>query len=172
MAFTAKRKRIILLVGIISLILIGAAAAFYFFYIVPLNKEAPATQPVASSENDAYNQRLKTKEDQVTKLINAGDDASLNKADEIVNSQVAAAEASGSDREMVDAGIAKASLLIQTERAQEALDTVLMPLEKKYGSNDEYKNEIYASISWAYRVLGDPDTAAEYFNKIPSKGWD
>lgn len=168
----SKKTKIILLVGVIILLVVGAGAALYFGYLAPSVKKVTDDQTAATSADTAYNEKLKQKNDQVTALVVAGDQASIQKADDIVNTQVVTAEATGDDRQIVDAQIAKASLMIQTGRAQEAIDSVLTPLDQKYGSNDTYKYLIYASFAYAYRQLENPDKASEYATQIPGQGWN
>jgi hypothetical protein len=168
----SKKMRIILLVGIPILLLAAGGVAFYFGYYAPSMKRVADDKTATTSAATAYAQGLKQKDDQVTKLVNAGDAASVKQADTIVASQVVAAQASGDDRHIVDAGIAKASLLIQTGRAQEAIDSVLSLLDQKYGSNDAYKYDIDGSFAYAYRELNNTAKADEYFNKIPGQSWD
>ncbi|MBC7565259.1 hypothetical protein H7100_03475 [Candidatus Saccharibacteria bacterium] len=172
MKIASKKTKVILLVGVIILLVVGAGAALYFGYLVPSVKKVTNDKTAATSANNAYNEKLKQKNDQVTALVTAGDETSIKKADDIVNTQVTAAKATGDDQQIVDAELAKASLMIQTGRAQEAIDSVLTPLDQKYGSNESYRYEIYASFAYAYRQLDNPDKANQYATQIPGKGWD
>lgn len=176
MQFKSKKRRIILLV-VIVLVLAGGGAAAYFGYVVPSMK----TVDNGSSSSDtsttgtvavAHQKSVKQTQTKIDTLVQAGGTQSIKQADQIAESEVTAANSSGDDAYIVNAGIAKASLLITTSRAQEALDTVLFPLDKKYGMNETYRYDIYASISWAYRYLENTDKATEYFQKIPGKGWN
>lgn len=170
--FKSKRVRIILLVGVPILLLAGGVAAFYFGYYVPSMKKLSDAKTTTSSASDTYVKMLKQKNDQVTRLITAGDPASIKQADTVVDAQVTTAQTTGDDRQIVDAGIAKASLFIQTGRAQQAIDTVLTPLDQKYGSNETYKYDIYGSFAYAYRELDNAAKADEYFSKIPGQSWE
>ncbi len=162
---------------IIILIIIGLGTIAYFGvtsgFIAQLMKARDTSPAISKTGAESeYKEAFNQAQDKVYSLIEAGSNESLQEATKIIDSEVAAAEKSGNDGYKVDANLAKTTLLIKTGQVQEALDTVLLPLDQLYGNNDTYKYEIYASIGWAYSELGDVVKADEYFNKIPGKGWD
>jgi hypothetical protein len=114
---------------------------------------------------------LSKSETKVNDLVASGGEASIKQADQIVDADLAAAEKSGNQDYIADANIAKTALLIQTGRAQDALN-ILLSLQNKASNSDTQRYEIYGQISWAYRELDQQDKANEYFNKIPGQGWN
>ena len=172
MAFNITRKKILIVAGVI-VVLVGGAAVYAFmtgFFTPPKTSDTSTdTQTTTRYEQEAT---FKKKQSQVAKLVDAGDEESIKKAEVIAEAEKAAAEKSGNDAYIVDAALAQALLFIDTDRAQQALDEILLPLEQKYGTNDTYRFLIYAVISRAYTVLGDTAKATEYYQKVPEKGWD
>jgi hypothetical protein len=165
MATTLTRKK--LLISSVALIAVVSIAALSFVYASDLFKEQADTIVIPESSKDAA-----SSEADVAKLIEAGDEKSIQAAGEIIEAQMIVAEKSGDDRAILNAQLAKATLLIETSRAQEAIDSVLLPLEKRYAQSDTYKYEVYGQLSWAYRELGDIATADKYYSNIPAKGWN
>ncbi|MFZ3009435.1 MAG: hypothetical protein WA030_00220 [Candidatus Microsaccharimonas sp.] len=172
MAINMTRKKILIVVGVI-VILIGGVAVYAFMtgFFTP-SKTANTSTDTPSTTHYEQEASFKKKQSQVTKLVEAGDEASIKEAEAIAKAETEAAEKSGNDAYIVDAALAQALLFIDTGRAQQALDEILLPLEQKYGTNDTYRFLIYAVISRAYTVLGDTTKATEYYQKIPEKGWD
>ena len=166
----SKKTKIILWAGVTILVFAAAGVGAYVGYFLPMQDARYASNGETTA--GTYKEALRQKQDKVSALIAAGDEQSIVKANEIIESETAAAQDSGDDEYIVDVALTKASLLITTSRAQEAVDTVLQPLLDVYGDNDAYKYDIYGSMSWAYRELDEPMRADEYFSKIPGKGWD
>lgn len=135
------------------------------------SEDSPSTNPDESA-TAKYLESVAETQDEVFILVEAGDESSIAKADQLVDEEIRKAEESGNETYIVSAYLAKAALLIDTDRAQEALDTILLPFEQKYHDNEDYIYDIYGYISSAYRVLGNTDKEAEYFNKLPEHGWD
>jgi uncharacterized protein with LGFP repeats len=167
MARKTGRKKVIILV-IVVLLLAGGGAAYYgvrtgFFASHSNNSNDTKTQ-------STYKDGLEKTKTKVNELIASGDKQSIKEADAIVDAEVSAANESGNDAYIVDANLAKAALLINTDRAQEAVDGVLSSVDKKYASNDTYKSDIYVNLSLAYTKLGDTAKADEYLNQISGRG--
>lgn len=171
MAINITRKKVLIIAGVI-VVLVGGAAVYAFTtgFFTPKKTTDTSTD---TSVTTRYEQEasFKKKQSQVAKLVDAGDEASIKEADKIAEAESAAAEKSGNDAYIVDAALAQALLFIDTGRAQQALDEILLPLEQKYGNEEAYKYLIYSLISRAYRVLGDTAKAADYYSKIPERGW-
>lgn len=168
-------KKIIIAVVILGII--GAGAA-YFFIADPfgLHKDTANNTPDDTTNTGTYKEQasFNAKQEEVAKLVAPGKKnsaASVKEADDILDGEVRAAEASRSDAYIVESNLAKASLLINTGRQQNALDNVLTPLLQRYG-NSSYKYDIYGYMSWVYRELGNPSKAEEYYKKIPVKDFD
>jgi hypothetical protein len=171
MAIRITRKK--MLIAVVVLLLIVGGVIGYFFVTGQLfqRNDTTGTPDDIPSTGKAYQQRLTKVQTEVTGLVTAGDAGSIEEAEELLDTEVQAAKKSGNVGYVVEASSAKAALLVDTNRAQEGLDA-LLALEQQYGDDDEYKYELYALISWAYREIDDQAKAEEYFNKIPSQGWD
>lgn len=167
----SKKTKIIVLAIVILVLLAGGAAAAYYFYFGP-QKTTTDTSNNSDTSGTAYKTTFDKAQDKVYDLITSGDKESIDEANQIVEKQVTAADESGNDAYIVDAYIAKSTLLIETGKSQEALDTILIPLSEKYGNNETYKYVIYGNISWAYRELDQPEKADQYYEQIPGQGWD
>ncbi len=172
MAINVTRKKVLIISGVI-VVLVGGAAAYAFTtgFFTPV-KTADISTDTPTTTRYEQEASFKKKQSQVAKLVDSGDEESIKKADIIAKDETAAAEKSGNDAYIVDAALAQALLFIDTDRAQQALDEILLPLEQKYGTNDTYRFLIYAMISRAYTVVGDTAKAAAYYDKIPEKGWN
>lgn len=172
MAINLNRKKVIIIAAAAVVLIVGGTAA-YIFMSGQLNQPAEnTTEPSkTNTSKKTYQDKLDKAQTEVTDLVAAGDEGSIQAADQIINAQVEAANESGDIAYVVDASSAKASLLIETERAPEALD-LLLALEQQYGDEDEYKYELYAMISYAYKSLDNQAKSEEYLNKIPGEGWD
>jgi outer membrane lipoprotein-sorting protein len=164
----SKKLRIILVIVIVLVVLGGGAVAYFGFVAPSMKKATTASTDVTGTK---YQTVLRQKQAQIDTLVASGDKNSVQQATQIANSQVAAATDSGNDAYIVDASIAKATVMIQTGQAQEALDSVLLPLDQKYSSNATYKASIYACIAYAYRELGDATNADKYFSQIPGESF-
>jgi hypothetical protein len=112
---------------------------------------------------------LDTTQSNIQSLVATGDTQSLAKADEVAKAEVQAAKDSGNDGYIIMAELARANLLIDTGRAQEALDSILLPLLEKYKTDQDYSNEIYITIGLAYLSLDNTAKAEEYINQ--ADGW-
>ncbi|MDB5159788.1 MAG: hypothetical protein JWO99_51 [Candidatus Saccharibacteria bacterium] len=167
----SKKSRRILLIAVI-LVVVGASAGVYFGYVLPHAKKTDTSAGSTDKVTTAYQEKLKQNQDKVTKLVNAGDAQSIDQATQLVNTNVTTAQATGDDRQIVDAQLAKASFMMDIGQAQQSLDTVLLPLNDKYGNNNTYKYDIYGALSRAYREIGDTTKADSYFSQIPSEGWN
>lgn len=163
MAGRKSHKKIIVI--IIVVVLLGGGAAAYYFYVRPLLMGNNAIPTNSGNTESVHKQKVEQDQTKVDSLVTVGDEASIEQAKQIADTQIDAAEKSGDDAYIVDASIQKAGILIQTGQSQEALDTILFPLQKKYEGNATYKRDIYMTISWAYRVMGDETTADSYFNQ-------
>lgn len=144
-----------------------------FFKLIPgLNEKYKEKGTTVTDEDKAtaYKAELTESQTEVATLVTAGDAKSVKKADEIAESQVAAANQSGNDDYIVYASLTKANLLIDTNRAQEAIDSILLPLLEKYGSNEKYKSDIYSTLSVAYSRLGNTEKSEEYLNQVSGRG--
>lgn len=171
MAFTLTRKKVII-TAVVLVLVFGGIFAYLFLTNYFSQQQNTTTEPAKiPSTGNAYQQRLTNVQTEVTDLAAAGDEQSVQKADTIIDTEIKNAKDSGNEAYVVDASSAKATLLIDTDRPQEGLD-LLLALEQQYGDNDEYKYELYALISWAYRELDNTAKADEYYNKIPGRGWD
>jgi len=173
MAIKNIRKKLIITI-IVGLVLTGAGVgyAFYAGYLKWPDASNNISEDVIDTSSDAYKATLQERDDRVTRLVNSGSQKSIQEADQLVEEDVKKAEQTGDEQYIHDTYIAKATLLINTGRAQQALDEILLPLEKKYENNEEKRHEIYGMISWAYRWLDDQNKANEYSNKMPSQGWN
>lgn len=168
MAVKKSRKKIIILIVVILVLLVGGAATYALVtgYFTPKDTDTDTTTKTGVYET------FKRTSVKVDDLVSSGEEQSIKEANQIIEAEVVAADASGDDAYIVDAKLAKASFLINTGKAQEALDSILLPLDEKYGNNDTYKYHIYGQISWAYAELNNPAKADEYYNDIPAQGWD
>lgn len=176
----------VLSIGIVVAVLLlgGAAFATFVGHVGPLagvfgyTKDSSANTTPKTDAQKATDQTAATTADhqvavqqqqtKINTLIAAGDPQSVKQADTVANKQVQAADSSGDDEYIVTAGLAKADLLINTDRVKEAIDSVLMPLLQKYNSNDKYNFRIYSYLGMAYRALGNNDKANSYYDKIPA----
>lgn len=169
MARKITRKKIIIFIVVILLVGGGTAA----YYGVTTGFFAPSKNTDSSSTaGTEYKENFQKVETKVNDLIVSGDEQSIKEAEQLIDSEVSTADASGNEAYIVDAHLAKATLLIETDRAQEAVDSVLSSLDEKYADNDEYKNDIYINLSLAYRELGDDAKADEYLNQAQGRGGD
>jgi len=169
----SKKATIIVIVALLVVVLSGAGLALYFQDGTTQTQQVIEIEsPTDRSATAVFQEKLKEQQAEVTKLVTAGDQESISKATELVEKSVKTAQSSGDDQQIVDAELAKASFMMDIGQAQDALDTVLLPLEQKYASNEIYKFDIYGVLSRAYREIGNPDKAQGYFDQIPSKGWD
>ena len=150
---------------------VAAAVAAYIFIIAPLSKIADSGSTLVTAEKK-YKDNFAKQQTAVESLLRAGDAESIAKAESITTTQIAEADKSGNEDFVVEATLAKATVLIETGRAKEALDSILFPLLDKYSNNEAYTYQVYGVISYAYRELDNQLKADEYFNKIPAKGWD
>ena len=167
----SKKSRIILLI-VVVIVILGTGTAVYFGYVFPHTKKTDTSAGSTDKPMTAYQEKMKQDQDKVTKLVNAGDAASIDQATKIVDTNVTSAQVSGDDQQIVDASLAKASFMMDIGQAQKALDSVLLPLNDKYGSENIFKYNIYGSLARAYREIGDSTKADTYFNQIPSEGWN
>lgn len=156
------------------LLLLGGGAAAYYgvstgFFAQQLKLSGSDKE---LSTGTAYKESFRKSADKVNDLIAAGDKESIKQAEEIIDAEVSAANESGNDAYIVDASLAKTTLLIETGRAQEAVDTVLPSLDEKYDDNEVYQNSIYLHLSLAYRELGDEAKADEYLDLMTGIGGD
>lgn len=166
-----SRKKVIIIAAAVLVLIAGGIAA----YIITSQLNQPVENTNGSkspnTSGNAYQERLSKVQTEVTDLVAVGDEQSIEEANKILDSEVKTAKDSGNDAYVVEASSAKASLLIETNRAQEALD-LLLALEQEYGNEDAYKYELYGMISYAYRGLDNQAKSDEYLNKIPGRGWD
>lgn len=167
---TESKKQRIILVIVIALVVLGGGAVAYFGYIAPSIRKT--TVASADMSGTKYQATLQQKQAQINTLVASGDKASVEQAAKIADSQVTTANDSGNDAYIVDASIAKATIMIQTGQARAALDSVLFPLDKKYSSNETYKANIYACIAYAYRQLDDQTNADKYSSQITGESFN
>lgn len=167
-----SRKKVIIITVAVVVLIAGAVAA-YILVTGQLNQPAENTNGSKNpnTSGNAYQERLGKVQTEVNDLIAVGDEQSIEEANQILDSEVKTAKDSGNDAYVVEASSAKASLLIETNRPQEALD-LLLALEKEYGAEDAYKYELYGMISYAYKWLDNQAKSDEYLDKIPGRGWD
>lgn len=183
------RKRGVIIVSIVAFLLVGGVvgASVYYGKDFPpygfisglINKETqddstadsdkdPA-KPVVKGELSSVNQEAIDKQrEEVAALVSAGDASSVKKAEQAVDAGIVSAEKSGDEAYLVEAKLEKALLLIETGRPQEALDTILLPLDQQYGNNETYKYQIYTYIAQAYTALDNQAKSDEYSLKIPA----
>lgn len=164
-----RKKTIVIGAVVVALFLVVLGYFLYQTYTGVNNTSQDKGETVKKSSNQ---DKLIEKQKKLDALITKGDSASISEAEAIASSDLKAAKDSQDQTRIVSASIDSANILIQTGRAQQALDDILFPLNKSYTAIDDYKYSIYGSISWAYRVLGNQDKSNEYLNDIPSKGWD
>jgi flagellar basal body-associated protein FliL len=172
MAINLSRKKVIIITAVLLVLIAGGVAAYILVtgqLNQPVENNNGSKNP--NTSGNAYQERLSKVQTEVTDLVAVGDEQSIEEADQILNSEVKTAKDSGNDAYIVEATSAKASLLIETDRTQEALD-LLLALERDYGSEDAYKYELYGMISYAYKGLDNQAKSDEYLNKIPGGGWD
>jgi hypothetical protein len=173
MAVKKSRKKIIVLI-VVVLLLGGGVAAYYGvstgFFAQQLKLSGSDKE---LSTGTAYKESFRKSADKVNDLIAAGDKESIKQAEEIIDAEVSAANESGNDAYIVDAYVAKSSLLTQTGRPQESIDTILPSLEEPYiDSNEVYKNSMYLQLGLAYLELGDEAKAQEYLSQLTGIGGD
>lgn len=169
MAGKKSHKKIIIII-IIVIILLGVGAAAYFavtngFFAA---KETETTN--TTNTKPAYVDNLEKTQTKVADLIASGDAASIKQADELVDAEVSKANESGDNGYIVYSNLAKASLLRETGRAQEALDDVLKSIDTTYSTDDSYKSDIYVNLSQTYSALGDNEKADEYLIAAGGRG--
>jgi hypothetical protein len=150
---------------LIILVVLGAAAIAYFVF--GIGRPAAPVEKVTDTGVAKITAVPDSVQVDVNNLVATGDPKSIQQANQIINAQTTAADKSGDDGYIVDAYLAKADLLFQTNQPQEALDSVLLPLDQKYGNNDTYKYRIDTYIGQAYVALGDTDKANQYYSKVP-----
>lgn len=171
MAFTLTRKKVII-TAVVLVLVFGGIFAYLLLTNYFSRQQNTTTEPTkVPSTGNAYQERLTKVQTEVSGLVTVGDEASIQEANDILDSEIVTAKKSGNEAYVVEASSAKASLLVETDRAQEGLD-MLLALEQQYADNDAYKYDLYAQISWAYRALDNQAKADEYFAKIPAQGWD
>ena len=182
------RKRGIVIVAVIAVLAIGGMVAASLAYgkdfppyafvseLVGTSKETnntdedkatdekPATTSQLAPENEISIQQQREK---VAALVAAGDPQSVKQAEQAVEAGVVEAEKSGDEAYTIEAKLEKAALLLDTGRPQEALDAVLLALERDYKTNETYILQIYSYIGQAYLALDNTARADEYFAKIP-----
>jgi hypothetical protein len=166
-----SRKMLVIIIAIILVLLALGLTAYYVIatgVFSPQSKSKDTGINIASGGYTNYNKAR----DKVDSLVLSGSPESIQQANQIIDNEVTAANQSGNDDYIVDASLEKATLLIQTNHAQDALDTILLPFNKKYSSNDTYKYRIYGLIALAYRTLGDDAKATQYFDLMPVGGGD
>jgi len=166
-----KSRLVIIIIAFVVLIGGGVAALLYFGGVFSPRTAQNTIETVVPIEGDAYKESLREKESEIAKLVAAGGTQSIEQAEKIVNEQVRIAEQSQNKAFIVDAQLAKAALLNETDRPQDALKS-LLELEKQNANNPEQLNIIYAQISFAYKQIGDLEKSNEYLAKIPGEGWD
>lgn len=175
MAITVDRKKIIITI-VIAAVFVTAAGVYAFSAGVFTPSATEGTNQTADkpdvSTGTAYKAVLKEKQDKVNVLVAAGGDKSIKEAEEILEAEVKSATESGNVAYLVDAQLAKAGLLIDTGRPQEALDDILFTLEKDYKDDESYIYLIYGQMSWAYKQLDNAAKANEYLDKVPGGGWN
>lgn len=169
----SKKPIIITIIAVI--LLIGGGVT----YVVMSGMLNPPVEEVEQEQvkpdlttGDAYKVQLEEKKVEVESLVAAGDEESIKQAEEIVKTEVKTAQASGNTSYLVDARLAQAVFMIDIGQAQEALDTILLPMEKEYQGNETYIYQIYGTTSYAYKWLDNGAKAEEYLDKIPPQGWD
>ncbi|MDB5161918.1 MAG: hypothetical protein JWM52_426 [Candidatus Saccharibacteria bacterium] len=171
MAFKLTRKKIIIGV-IVAIIVLGGAAFAVVTFVLPAKNTTPTGADTTFAKgvpSKANRETLSTSQNKVTKLLAAGDEKSVTAAKAILDAQITEAEKTSDEAFSFEAQIAKAQLLIDTDQPQEAIDTILLPLEKKYGNDDTYKDTVFGNLSNAYYTLGDSDKGSEYYKKLPVK---
>ncbi|MEO6109439.1 MAG: hypothetical protein ABIP50_00300 [Candidatus Saccharimonadales bacterium] len=161
-------KKTIIASIILIVLVVGGATYAYFAGYFSSTKEDQGTTNIEKS-GTAYRDTFNKTQDQVAKLLSADDTQSTQQAIKIIDSQITEADKSGNESYSVDARLAKAILLINTDKPQEAIDTILIPLEAKYGDSDAYKYKIDTHFARAYDVIGDTIKADEYYKKVPIK---
>lgn len=176
----SKKLRIILLIAALFVVLGGGLTAAYhfdlapgFFKLIPGLNEKYKEKADGSDDKGssiAYKESLTVSEEKVATLLKTGNAESQKEADKIVESEVTAANKSENDDYIVYANLAKAKLLMDTSRYQEAIDNVLLPLLQKYGTNEKYKGDINIALSIAYTKLGDGEKANEYLGETTGRG--
>ncbi|MBC7459266.1 hypothetical protein H7200_00960 [Candidatus Saccharibacteria bacterium] len=152
-------------------LIVAAAVAAYIFIVAPLLKTSHSDSTPVTAEK-TYKDNFVKQQTAVESLLRAGDAASIAKAEAITTTQIAEADKSGNNDFVVEATLAKATVLIETGRAQQALDDILFPMLKTYSNDQNFTEQIYGVMSFAYRQLDNQVKADEYFNKIQPKGWD
>jgi len=183
-SFPVSRKAIVII--IIAVVIVGGAVAAFFFYSASIKKTNDSTnattaaQKAVAATKAAHQTSVEEQQVKINALIGSSsagtgsgtattqDPHVIAQADAIAQAQVDTANQSGDDDYIVSAALAQADLLINTDRAQEAIDSVLLPLEQKYGSNDAYKYQIDSYLGQAYAAVGNTDKANGYYNIIPA----
>jgi predicted Zn-dependent protease len=168
MAIRLTRKKVLIAVAVVLVIAAGAAAAYF---LLP-NRSADITDENNtnnSSTKKPYQKALEDTQQKVDTLVENGDDESIKEAQQLADEQVAAAEQSGDEDYSFYAQLAKANLLIDLDRPQEAID-ILLPLAEKYGGTDPYKSQVYTRLALAYSRLGNDAKADEYLNMVSGIG--
>jgi|ETNmetMinimDraft_21_1059911.scaffolds.fasta_scaffold23748_2 hypothetical protein len=172
-----RKKKIILGItaGIVTLVVLLGSVVWitnpdfiqkYIFNTQELNTTPENTQTRTPQE------RLEALRVESYNAAEVNDEAAIQRVEERIQEEVAVAEESQDDDYIVDAYITQATLLIETNRAQTALDTILPPLVERYENDQTYSDGIYAVMSWAYRVLGEADRAAEYLDQVSGESWE
>ncbi len=164
-------RLIITITGITLLIAGGVVAMLYFGGIFTPRDAQNTTETTVPSEGTAYQAPLREKQAKVTELIAAGGAASIEEAEKIVEEEVKAAQRSQNSGYIVEAQLTKTSLLVETNRTDQALQT-LLDLEKQYANDPEKLYLIYAQLSYAYSLLGEAELSEEYLAKIPGESFD
>lgn len=165
-----KPRFIITIVAIILLIAGGVVAVLYFGGVFSPRNETVEEVAVPST-GKSYQPALREKEAEVADLIAAGGEQSIEQAEAIIEAEIQAAQKSQNVGYIVEATLAEARLQTETNRADQALET-LFELERQYTNDPENLYLVYAEIAYAYKILEDVDKSNEYLAKIPGEGFN
>ena len=170
MAKKISRKTLVIIIAAVVLLLGGAAAtAFAMGVFTPADDDAGIETVKVTKTGTEYKAGLTKKSSQATALIDTGDQKSVEQAEKIINQETEAAKKSENVGYIVDANLAKADLLNQTDRPKEAVE-LLLTLEQQYAPDGVYNENIYAALARAYYLAGDTAKSDEYFAKIKPRG--
>lgn len=165
-----KSRLIITIVGIVLLVAGGVAAMLYFGGVFTPRAETVEEVTVPPT-GTSYRPALREKEAEVAELVAAGGEASIQRAEEIVATEIETAKKSQNPGYILEAQLAQTTLQTSTNRPNDALAT-LLELEQQYAGDLENLYLIYAEIAYAYLILGDEAKSEEYFVKIPGETFD
>ncbi len=170
MAKKITRKKLIIIIAAVVLLLgAGAAVAFAMGIFTPGDDTTGTETVKVTKTGTEYKTGLTKKTSQATALVDSGDQKSVEQAEKIINQETEAAKKSKNVGYIVDANLAKADLLNQTDRPKEAVE-LLLTLEQQYAPDGVYNENIYAALSRAYYLAGDTAKSDEYFAKIKPRG--